>query len=208
MRLRFVTVCVLLGSTAFGLALGASGCDPYSPELIDVPFACASKEPRCPNGFECDTDPTQPKQMCKRKGGVSSDGGGPDAAPATSCDGPPDRDFEPNESTAAAIQLPSSHYVVNMVGICDQDDADMYWLNINNGQRLVLRLDFTHTAGDLTLTLLSSSAQQLRFSDASSVSNNFESIDFPVSVTDKYYIKVKGKDPAVRNTYVLTVDPM
>ncbi|MCC6999181.1 MAG: PPC domain-containing protein [Deltaproteobacteria bacterium] len=130
--------------------------------------------------------------------------GGADAG--VSCVGPPDRDFEPNDSTAAAVQLPPQHYVVDFVGICSQDDADIYWAMLTGGQRLTLRLDFAHIAGDLTLAVLDNASSQLRFSDGSSTTDNFESIDITNIPGGKYYFKVKGKDPGVRNTYTLTLD--
>ncbi|MCC7000153.1 MAG: PPC domain-containing protein [Deltaproteobacteria bacterium] len=206
MRLRLATL--LMMSAAAGLYAGVgTGCDPYAPELPDQPFFCASGTPRCPSGYVCDDSPTLIKPTCKRASGGGSDGGpSTDGMVATSCDGPPDRDFEPNDSTAAAIQLPAQHYVVDSVGICSQDDADMYWAMLTGGQHLTLRLDFTHTAGDLTLAVLDNAASQLRFSDGSSMSNNFESIDITNIPGGKYYFKIKGKDPGVRNTYTLTLD--
>ena len=87
-------------------------------------------------------------------------------------------------------------------------DADFYFVMLNSGDRISARADFPHTNGDLTLALLDQNGAQLRFSDASSATQNFESIDITspgVTVSGKYYIKVTGKDPSARNTYTLTV---
>jgi Bacterial pre-peptidase C-terminal domain len=205
MRLRFQALLLLTAAVGF---YASAGCDPYNPSLPSEPFICASTEPKCPNGYMCDNGSGRVTPTCVKIGGSTIDSGvGSDSTVATSCDGPPDRDFEPNETTSAAIQLPTvPHYVVPAVGICSADDADMYWLMLVTGSHLLFRADFTHTAGDLTLALLNENASQVRFSDASSSTNNFESIDVTNIPGGKYYIRVKGKDPAVRNTYTLTID--
>ncbi len=60
---------------AFVLAMTVSvGCNPYDPDLGEVPFKCGMTEPRCPEGFACKDD-GMGNQQCVTTTGVVPDAG-------------------------------------------------------------------------------------------------------------------------------------
>ena len=46
----------------FLLVLGA--CTPFAPDLDDTPYLCGDSEPRCPDGYGCQTDGLTGEEIC------------------------------------------------------------------------------------------------------------------------------------------------
>jgi hypothetical protein len=54
----------------------AAACSPFDPDLGTAPYKCGDVEPRCPDGYQCDSanpDPTQ--HVCVAPGGLLPDSG-------------------------------------------------------------------------------------------------------------------------------------
>ena len=54
----------------------AAACSPFDPDLGNAPYKCGDVEPRCPEGYACDSsDPDPTRHVCVAPGGLTPDGG-------------------------------------------------------------------------------------------------------------------------------------
>src|SRR5438128_2596672 len=58
------------------LVLLAAACSPYDPNLPPEPFLCGTSEPKCPDGYTCQTQGTQ--LVCTTTSPTNPDGGSGD----------------------------------------------------------------------------------------------------------------------------------
>lgn len=129
----------------FVAALAA--CDPYSPNLGDHPFRCGAHDPKCPDGYTCDTNNT-----CVR--GAT----GPDAASVFTCND--DHSIEPNETlqTAFVTPIPDVKACVSMINlaICPTSDKDLFRFRVDSvmSSRTTITTDVAQ--GRLDLQMLNS----------------------------------------------------
>ena len=56
--------------------LSLAACSPFDPDLGNAPYKCGDVEPRCPEGYACDTSDADPtRHVCVAPGGLTPDSG-------------------------------------------------------------------------------------------------------------------------------------
>lgn len=142
-------------TTATALLLG--GC--YNPDLGETPFRCAADDPQCPGGYIChqgicvtSIPPDQgiPDRKLLDDSQILPSKEGPvflDWAltkPAGTC---ADADSEPNNNALDATDLPQG--LSTGWEICYRGDVDQFKYQLKKGESLTVKVDFTHSNGDL-----------------------------------------------------------
>ncbi len=121
---------------------------------------------------------------------VTGDGGG-----STGCtDG-----FEPNGDSSVATSISEGSY--QSLEIC-ANDVDWYAIDVSGGQTISVNLEFSHSDGDLDVTLYDSSVSQV--ANAQSSDDN-ETLSVEAGNSGTYYLKVFGYNGAVA-PYALVLD--
>jgi hypothetical protein len=155
-------------TTLATLGLLGQGC--FDPELGPNPFRCASSGKLCPDGYDCkeirgakvcvkqgtvDAGPPKREQSVPRDGLWASKDGpvyldGAIVKPATSC---LDKDVEPNNSAATATPITGQGFIPGWE-ICYAGDVDQYKIKLGLGQKIVVKVKFFHSKGDLDAALV------------------------------------------------------
>ncbi len=200
-------------------ALSLGGC--FSPDLGPNPFLCASSGKPCPDGYSCQA--RNNLQVCVQDGVATGDASvakaehrvltdaellpskeGPvylDGAPVKSSTSCLDKDVEPNNTSATATPLPGQGYIPNWE-ICYAGDVDHYAIQLQQGQKLVVKVVFYNSKGDLDAALLDPDGYVI---EASRGTKDNELITLNAAdKTGKYILGVYGFGAAV-NTYDLDV---
>jgi hypothetical protein len=125
------------------LLLGLVACNPYNPDLGDVPFRCGTDEPRCPDGY-VPVQVSTPICECHRQA-LTADAGGD-----YFCNfDPSDTEAFRNDTAAhAAIVDVETNPVINIVdrAICPRGDEDHYGFNAPRvGTRILMRVSYDRT---------------------------------------------------------------
>ena len=198
-----------------GTVLG--GC--FNPDLGRNPFLCATTGKKCPDGYHCANEVclkddvtdgavvvvdkrilTDAELMPSKEGPAYLDGAG-----VQSSKGCLDEQSEPNNSAAKATVIPVPLPVPPILPnwqICYPGDVDQYKVQVNMGQRLVVRVKFTHSKGDLDAALVDPTGMVI---DASRGITNEETLTLPFADKDGNYVfGVYGFGPAT-NTYDLEI---
>jgi hypothetical protein len=178
-----------------GTLLLAPGCNPYDPQLPQVPFLCGTDDPRCPEGFEpvnvsatrceCHEEGTGPTEL-------------PDAGPLDCND---DSSFEPNEdvleATPTAIGA-STSTIFNDMAICPGSDQDVFRMMINTANTTIdVQLDFDPDYGVLALEILN--PQSAVVGSGTSVGEGQLRATAVASVPGTYYTRVKSATMETNN---------
>jgi len=158
--------------TALSALLGFGGC--YSPDLGENPFLCSALN-ECPEGYFCHTVKnaaganvdvclkTMPPDMGipdrpfmtdtellpKKEGPVFIDGALVKPAPLNCAD----YSDEPNNSAGKATGLFQTGLITGWE-ICYRGDVDQYSIKLEAGKKLTVKVDFTHSKGDLDAALV------------------------------------------------------
>lgn len=159
MRL-LTSILVMAGLTAL-----LAGC--YDPDLGDTPFRCAPTGQACPDGYRCDEqqicvkenkklDATigEPKVLTdaellpSKEGPVYLDG-----HPTQSSAGCLDESSEPNNSADTATPIPAPGLIPDWQ-ICYEGDVDHFAVELEQGDKLVVKVKFFHKNGDLEAALV------------------------------------------------------
>jgi hypothetical protein len=111
---------------ALGLFLLATGCSAYDPNLGSTPFLCGTEDPRCPDGYACQSDGSG-RMVCVQ-GGNGVDGSMPGMCANDSA-------LEPNDTYMTAFPTPVEgtmmHVAYSGLAICPGTDKDTYRIDIN-----------------------------------------------------------------------------
>jgi hypothetical protein len=96
-------------------------CDAYDRDLGPVPYLCGPSEPRCPDDYTCESDPSSGMDICVGPGGNP---GGFDCID--------DSAIEPNNTveTATATPLDTMKLFEREGAICPSGDKDVYKVSI------------------------------------------------------------------------------
>ena len=133
----------------FAAAAAAVACDPFAPDLGDVPYRCGSDDPKCPDGYE-PVDVGQPAICECHK--IGSGSHGPDASPANCGD-----ETEPNDIMANARNTPVGSGATTAdfsEEICTDHDVDIYKFTATQpNQKITATLQFNSTIGTLNLRI-------------------------------------------------------
>ncbi len=193
------------------LALLASGC--FDPELGPNPFICASSGKLCPDGYSCKnkicvrddiTDAGAPKvEQQPRPDGLKATKDGTvylDGAIVKTGGNCLDKDVEPNNSAATATPITGSGFIPGWE-ICYAGDVDQYKIKLDAGQKLIVKVKFYNSKGDLDAALVDPGGFVV---DSSRESKDDETVHTTAVQAGDYVLGVWGFDGAV-NSYDLDV---
>lgn len=197
-------------STIVALA-SATGC--FDPNLGDIPYRCAPTGKSCPDGFECRTvsgeslciragldatiDQASVDLLPSKEGGVFLDG-----ATVQTSKGCLDQQDEPNNTSSTATAVGGQTGLIPGWEICYSGDVDHYSKQVEKGEKLVVKVIFDHSKGDLDAALLDPAGNVVRTSRSET---NDEDLSITVVDPGTYIIGVYGFGP-VNNTYDLRID--
>ncbi len=212
------TQATILTFCAALLTLG--GC--YNPDLGQNPYLCADTEQNdCPIGYKCVPNVLPGKDVCIKEDNIPQlDQGTPDCGPAItptkdgsiyldqghcvvaqSSVGCLDESSEPNDHGAKATALIHQGLITGWE-ICYKGDVDQYTIKVGAGQKLTVKVKFTHSKGDLDAALVLPDG----FVQASRSKTNDEEVTDTNTGTEavKYVLGVWGHDLDT-NTYDLDI---
>lgn len=185
----------------------------FNPDLGPNPFLCASSGKLCPDGYTCrnkicvlegvvDAGAPKVEQTIRPDGLKASKDGtvyidGAVVKPAGNC---LDKDVEPNNSAATATPITGQGFIPNWE-ICYPGDVDQYKVKLDAGQKLVVKVKFFHSKGDLDAVLVDPGGFVI---DSSRGEKDDETVNTTAVQAGDYTIGVWGFDNAV-NSYDLDV---
>jgi len=119
---------------AAGLAAVAA-CSPYSPNLGNAPYLCATTEPACPDGYFCQTtsEPAPRDRICVSESGLQPDSSttGFPCADDSSLEG-----SARNDTPMTAYQTPVDTQRLDLtlagLAICPEGDKDNYAVTLSS----------------------------------------------------------------------------
>lgn len=208
--MRPITVLLL---SVLTVALG--GC--YDPDLGNNPFTCAPSGKKCPDGYSCVTKnntnicvldsekpdagppPSDISMVASKESGVYLDG-----AQVKNSEGCADEALEPSNNRGETATDLSDKGIGTIPGweICYPGDVDQFSVTLQAGDKLVVRVKFTHSRGDLEAALLSPDGNLM---DSSRSEDSDEEVSLSTAPIDgNYIIGVWGFDGAT-NTYDLEI---
>jgi hypothetical protein len=119
---------------------------------------------------------------------------------------PADDAYENNDSFGAAYNLGTLTTTRTISGLRMADSQDWFRFTMNGAGTTAdyVRINFTHSQGDVDLELYNASGSRLRI--ANGVSNS-ETISLSGLGAGTYYVKVYGYNGAQNPNYSLTIDP-
>lgn len=124
----------------FGLlALGASACSPFNPDLGDDPFLCGTTEPRCPDGYAPIAVSSVRCECHRANPGV-------DAGPSPSCNVDSVESNDTLQSATLTNIGASTTDNYNNLTICPVTDKDYFSMNITR-VGAVITVDVVFTVG-------------------------------------------------------------
>ena len=185
--------------------LGTFGaCSPYDPDLGNAPFLCGEAEPKCPDGYTCQSMGSA--NVCLAPGGTLPDGGG-----NGNC--ADDSQLEPNDSIQTAFQTPVATQKKNLtfagLAICPATDKDNYAIQITvEKQNLEMIIEFDTALGaDLQGSLLNSTGTPIANAAVMTGTTGTRRAYAPNLSTGVYYASVFGPMSATQgNNYKLTIN--
>jgi hypothetical protein len=195
-------------TTLCALALAATACSPFDPELGDSPFRCGTSEPRCPEGYACEEDQGS-TGVCVREGDTvdpmadSGPAGNADAGPLV-CNN--DSAIEPNNAINAATTTPipdqATEYTLVGLAICPAGDVDVFRLRVDvNGKNITATASETvRSRGELVVEILNGTGVPI-------ATGNYDAGGTAVTAvvnnapTGTYFVQIRGVDGATQNNY-------
>jgi hypothetical protein len=187
---------------AIPLALLAAACNPYDPDLGNVPFQCGSADPRCPDGYTCTTTTSFPEGVCV-KGSL-----GVDASTQFICanDGSLEPNDLPNRPFVTTIPSSGPNYSLRGLALCPAGDMDHFQFGVTaNGTNLEASVVSVAGRAPLQLNLLTTTGAVIAtgISDAATP----QMVKLEVSnrlATGSYILQVKSPD-MTENNYDLVI---
>lgn len=186
--------------------LGLFGaCSPYDPDLGSAPFLCGDAEPRCPEGYTCQsmTNGTATTDVCVAPGVTAL----PDAGRGNCAD---DSTLEPNDSTMTAFQTPVATQKNSLMfaglAICPAMDVDNYGITITvEKQNLEMIIEYDAAGTDLQGAILGPNGTPIANAAAMTGVSGSRRAYAPNLPVGNYYAKVFGPGSGTNN-YKLTVN--
>jgi hypothetical protein len=186
------------------LVLGLFGaCSPYDPDLGAAPFLCGDSEPRCPEGYTCQSG--SGGDVCLAPGGAL-----PDAGKGNCAD---DSTLEPNDSVQMAFQTPVATQKNSLMfaglAICPAGDVDNYAITTTMAnQNLEMIIEFDASGADLQGAILNSNGAPIANAATMTGTSGVKRAYTPNLPVGNYFAKVYGPSGGVvqTNNYKLTVN--
>jgi hypothetical protein len=111
----------------------ATACSPYDPDLGENPFTCGTSEPKCPDGYTCQTTtgeaPT--RNICVIEGGqlIDANINAFACADDQTLEGPSKNDTI-NTASQTPVALRQKEIPYKGVAICPEGDKDVFAINV------------------------------------------------------------------------------
>lgn len=155
---------------------------PFEPEGVPEPEV--TPEPGEPEPFE--PDPFEPEPV-EPDPGPNEPGTEPDPEPGPIPGCIPDT-FEPNDrrNQASVIDFDVDYFL----SICGEDDQDFFLFELQPGETLVARIDFTDSVGDLDMALFRQGTQNPV--ETSNSTQDFERIVHTTNQGGRFFLRVLG----------------
>lgn len=198
------------------LLLAAAACDPYSPDLGDIPFRCEPADPmhpekqRCPDGYHPAAVAAPVFCECRRDGAVDPGGGGGDAdagpiTPGFTCNDDPFEVASGNEDTTYATGTPLCTGTATVdfprLAICPPSDRDTFVMDVDTvGKVLTARIRYEQDDGALALAILNSGGTSVA---AALVQIDQAVATYQVPAIGRYYAQIWAGSTDARNNYGL-----
>src|SRR6185369_13522 len=152
--LRLLTIVSMLAAAVIAVA-----CDPFSPDLGNTPYRCATSEPKCPDGYEAVTVGQPTLCECRLPG---TNGNQPDAS-SMDCT---DEGTEPNDLVGNARPTPIGTGAQSAQfpdqAICSPLDVDTFKvMSSAPNQKLTATLEFNMTVGTLNIRVVNSAGMPI-----------------------------------------------
>lgn len=187
-----------------------SGCDPYDPNLGNVPFRCSNDvNPQCPEGFDCVIQNEEGDKFCVAQTQLLPPEGSTPENSGLICT--PDDEPTNNDSRANAVLLtPASSTRIG--SICPNIDVDFYSFQVfSPGTSLDVTLSYATDFGALQMDVQrSTDLEPLASGVPFSVEDDFTSIQATASGLSEglYFIVVSpvGNEPVDENNYTITLN--
>jgi hypothetical protein len=192
--LRLLTISSLLVAAVIAVA-----CDPYSPDLGNAPYRCATSEPKCPDGYDAVTVGQPNLCECRLQGA-------PDSEPDASTMDCSDNGSEPNDLVANARPTPigtsAQSAAFNNQAICSISDVDTYRVTSSQpNQKLTATLQFNMAIGQLNISALDGNGTKIEV-EPTPMGNSLV-LRVPMATQGVYFIRVGSS--AGTNTYGLSL---
>jgi hypothetical protein len=191
----------LIVSFSFALAtLGA--CNPYDPDLGNMPFECGSSEPRCPQGYTCVTH-SDTNEVCEKSASDDVD------APGGNFQCANDSSIEPNNDVQSAFVTPIPNmpsYSLVGLAVCPTGDKDHYRFDINvNGLNFEATASGVANRTSLSLSVLTSAGAPVASGAPVSGTPQVVRVEIPNRLAiGSYIVKIESPD-STENNYDLTL---
>lgn len=162
-----------------------AACSAYDTDYGPTPFLCGPNEPRCPEGYSCQTDPGNGTEVCVENGGSVSG--------SFNC--ADDSTTEPNNDLAGANDSGvdgMKSVTIDGRSICPAGDKDTFAINIGTqNEDLELIVTFDMAGGALRAALLNTGGVPIQTAtpNGSDTSIRAASQNLPTGV---YYAQVYG----------------
>lgn len=184
--------------------VAVAACNPYDPDLGDVPFKCGASEPFCPEGYSC-MEYSDTNRLCER-----DDGGGGDVdAPSSTFQCANDASIEPNNEVQSAFVTPipsMPSYSLIGLAICPAGDKDHYRFDINvNGLNFEAQVSGVANRTPLSLKVLTNQGQLVASGASVAGTPSVVRIEVPNRLAvGTYIVQVESPD-LTENNYDLTL---
>ena len=190
--------------------LSFSGCDPYDPNLGNVPFRCSNDvNPQCPEGYDCVIQNEEGDKFCVAQNLIlPPEVDSPDSSGLICV---PDDEPTNNDSRANAVSLtPTSSTRIG--SICPNIDVDFYSFQVfEPGTSLDVTLSYLTDFGALTLSVQRSTDIE-PLTTGVPLSTDDDNTSIIASATGLaeglYFIIVspEGDEPVDENNYTITLN--
>jgi hypothetical protein len=173
----------------------AAACSPFDPDLGNAPYKCGDVEPRCPDGYQCDSsnpDPTQ--HICVAPGGLAPDSG----TSGFQC--LDDSPFGNNDShtTATPTTIPGQTMYSARAAICPEADKDHFAFSITTPNSTVAVIADWESGMAVNAQVLNAAGTSI--GNASPMGDKAVRVCVPNLPNGNYFVKIDALS-TVKNNY-------
>lgn len=185
-------------------------CNPYNPNLGNVPFKCGPDDKKCPDNYECIAYSAE-EQLCEKVKDDSILDGGPEGSGLICND---DSAIEPNNTLTQAFptQVAEQLSSFSLVGaICPNTDRDIFIVK-TSASNSTLTASMSYDVDFAPLTLVLKSSQNIELGQGAIQSEDDDNVYVNMSVGSlnpgTYFVEVFSNSTAIEddNNYELDMN--
>jgi hypothetical protein len=185
-----------------------AACSPYSPNLGKTPFLCGMSDPKCPDGYSCQTIGMQ--QVCVQNGATPPDAPNPNSMCAD--DSQVEMQNGPNnDSIQTAYQTPVATSRKDLdftnLAICPSGDKDYYSVQLTAVQNIDVTVIYDTWGAVLQGEVDNSGGSRIGVLGPSGADRTLH-VYVANLPSDQYYVLVEGPSSTTgetRNNYELKI---